>query len=755
MPGSTRLWAVFFREKTVSAMMIGYRHKARIRAVLIATALTAPALSAASPLPDSAYVLDLGGERFDLRQRAPRYAREAGANLRLVQFIGPIQPQWLRDMKADGVQPLQYIHPYSYVVWADAQGMARVKARDEVRASGDFVPEFRISQASRGLDEKVRSVMLMLSRKLDASRLDADMQALGAQIGTRAVLDANFEVMQVRIAGNRIEQLGALPGVFAVQRIEPITETEAMRSELGQQSVVGGHGGPPNYVITPGYAQWLQNLGYDGTGVRVGIVDGGVRETHVDLASRMDPCASHTTPTSCEMSVSDHGTHVAGAVAGTGESGITLNQFLRGQGVAPGARLVSQRYGSFLGAGPGGMKVDAMLKLFRESALNGALLTNNSWGPTSTPQGYDIPTRQVDMIVRDAVNDQDGQQPVLAVWSVMNGGGDSSQGACRPSSLGSPDEAKNLFAVGSTRLLAGVNQVSGSGIFDVSGNSAHGPACDGRRVPHIVAPGCSTDSTAAASDTAFNTKCGTSMASPVVSGAASLFIQKYRDTHDDATPSPALIKAAITVFAKNLVGQKNADDTEMGHRPDRFQGYGRLDMAAALLPESPVLYFEQDQVFDASGQHWEKRIKAADPDKPMRVMLVWTDAPGAGLAGTTPAWVNNLDLSLHKGDELYRGNAIGVDGWSVAGAVADEKNNMEAVYLSVDQHGGAEITLRVDATNIAADALNPHQPGDPAQDFALACDNCELVSDGPGPGPDPEPTPPSSRNLFRDGFEEN
>ena len=97
----------------------------------------------------------------------------------------------------------------------------------------------------------------------------------------------------------------------------------------------------------------------------------------------------------------------------------------------------------------------------------------------------------IDFIARDADPEMAGDQPVLPVWSIMNGYGDSF-GACAPSSLGSPDEAKNLFAVGATRLYS--DRTLTSKLFDISDNSAHGPACDGRQVPHIVAPGCSTDS---------------------------------------------------------------------------------------------------------------------------------------------------------------------------------------------------------------------------------------------------------------------
>lgn len=681
---------------------------------------------------DPAFLLDLGEQRFDLLTQPPRAARAMGdgPDLRLVQFTGPIQSQWLEALRADGVEPLQYIHPYSYVVWSDAEALVRAAARAQVRASGDFIPEFRVGDGSRNLDNDAHPASVLLVRDANVSARNTGLQAAGASIEHISAFDSRFEIAQVTLAGHRYADLAAVPGVYAVQRIVPITADEAKRGEMSQQSVVGAYGGAPNYVITPGYESWLAASGYDGDGVVVGIVDGGVLTTHQDLLGRIQSCVPMGgTPTSCSSITDDHGTHVAAAVAGTGASAIQVGGFLRGQGVAPGAKVVPQRYNAFLsGGGAGGMVSGGMLRIYRESALSGAVLTNNSWGPTGTPQGYDIVTREVDMIARDALADQPGQQPVLPVWSIMNGNGDSN-GACAPASVASPDEAKNLFAVGSTSLLSGSSQVTGTGIFNVSPNSAHGNACDGRRIPHIVAPGCSTDSATNTGPTAFTRMCGTSMASPVVSGAVALFIEKYRDLYGGATPSPALVKATFTAAAMNLQGFRNADNGVMGHRPDRFQGYGRLDLEAVLNPTESVVYFDQDEVFTTSGQQWIRTLSAADPSKPMRLMLAWSDAPGHGLGGTTPAWVNNLDLSVSTGGNLYHGNVIGGDGWSATGGSADEKNNLEGVFLTSAQHGGT-VTLTVTATNVVADALNPHAPGVmPAQDFALVCYNCIASSD--------------------------
>lgn len=675
---------------------------------------------------DHAFDLDLGGERFDPLSRSPSKATTSTeADWQLVQFRGPIRPAWLDGLRGAGLIPVQYIHPYTWLVWSTPAARDRAATLDGVRWSGAFETTFRIRPEQRQGDAGLRAATALISRHADRNRVLDELRALGAEVESVSALDSHLEIVGLRAPGNRFEALAATPGVYTLQAI---AGGGGPRSEMSPQSIVGAYGPAPNYTIVPGYPAWLATLGFNGSNVIVSVVDGGFRSSHLDLATHLSACVpSGDTPTSCTTFNDNHGTHVAAAIAGNAGSGMMLNGFRRGQGVAPGALLVQQRYDDFLGAGPGQMISDGMLKIYRESALSGAVLTNNSWGPTGSPQGYDIPTQQVDMVIRDADPQTAGNQQVQNVWSIMNGGGDGF-GACAPSSLGSPDEAKNLFAVGSTPLqVGGGAQVSN--IFDVSSNSAHGNACDGRRVPHIVAPGCSTDSASGSGNSSYMFMCGTSMASPVVTGAAAVFVEKYRAEHEGATPSPAMIKAAFTAVAMDLNGFHNADGGTLGHRPDRFQGYGRIDLAAAVAGGDPVYYLDQTEVLGETGAEWSTLLQAADPARPVRVMLAWTDAKGHGLGGTTPAWVNNLDLSLATTTQTFLGNVIGADGWSSTGGSADEKNNLEGIFLP----GGAlsePFTLKVLGANIAADALNPYVPGAPAQDFAIACYNCEAATLG-------------------------
>ncbi|NBD95692.1 MAG: S8 family serine peptidase [Gammaproteobacteria bacterium] len=672
-------------------------------------------------IEDNPFALELGGERFDpLETRMPASSRtpDPDGDFYIVQFEGPIRSEWLRRLRETGVEVTQPLHPFSYVVWASSSPVQAAASLPEVRWSGLMRANWKVSPFQRYSEPGVHSTMALASAHVGEARLADSLRAFG-RVRAITPLNRHYRIVHLEVERRDYPLIAELPAIFTVQYIPPET---GPRGEMSNQSIVGAIDG--SGAVQPGYATWLNDTGYDGSGITVGVVDGRVRTSHQDLVDRIQPCNGSNG--SCGGSgTSDHGTHVAGAIAGTGATGTLNNGFLRGQGVAPGAGIVTQRYSPFTDSGgPGAMVPDGMLKIYQDSAKSETLLTNNSWGPTGSPQGYDIPTQQIDFISRDADPDVSGDQPVLAVWSVMNGNGDGS-GACAPSSLGSPDEAKNLFAVGSTALQSGGgSQVSN--IFSISSNSGHGPACDGRRVPHIVAPGCSTDSTSNASDTAHTFKCGTSMASPVVSGAVALWAEKYiAETGSD--PSPALVKAVFTAAAQDLEGETNADGGVMGHRPDRFQGYGRIDFETVMNHGVEVFLHDQETVFANTGEDWSASLIAVDPAEPIRIMLAWTDAPGPALGGTTEAWVNDLDLSVGADGSTYYGNVIGPDGWSAAGGSADDRNNLEGVFLSPAQHGGA-VDITVTAADLAGDALDPYDPDDPSQDFALACYNC-IVGD--------------------------
>lgn len=653
----------------------------------------------------NAFRITLGEQTFDPIDGVPAVpsslaaGRSDGPDLHLIQMTGPTKAGWVDELEAAGLKVVQYIHPYTYVVWGDLNARDAFATKSNVRWTGDFAPAYRLLPADRGRSGGREDVRVMTVRGADQRAIEAQILALGGKIDSTKEINSIYDITGVSIEGNKLEALAAIPGVYT---IHTVPTDGGLRTEMASQVNVNNVNG--SNQAFPGYQTWLNGVGVDGSGVIIANVDGGIYDTHPDLINRMLGCTGST----CGGSATDsHGTHTAAIMAGDGSSG-TLDSFgfLRGMGVAPGANLVEQVYS------PTFTQPNGMLTLMYDSYANGALLSGNSWGPAGTPRGYDDDTMQVDIGVRDSSTSTPGNQEFTYVLSFMNGnGGFQSQGT--------PDEAKNIFTIGSTKM-----QTSGGAqildINDLSSNTAHGPALDGRLIPHMVAPGCYVDSPDSASG--YGTKCGTSMASPQVTGGVAVFMEYYRSLPGYISdPSPALVKAAFLPVALDLAGFDDADGGTLGHRFDAKQGWGRMDLEAVIDPTETVRYFDNPMVFDNTGEEWNVVLSAEDPSKPLKMMLVWTDAPGHGLGGSTPAWNNNLDLIVESGANTFRGNNFDANGWSQSGGAADTQNNTEGVLIGPTATGAH--TVRVVATNLTSDAI-PGVGDATDQDFAFVCYNC-------------------------------
>ena len=632
-------------------------------------------------------------------------------DLHLVQFDRAIPAGTADMLRAAGLEPVQYIHPNTYIVWGRGSDRIKVNGRQAVRWSGDFAPAFRVQSELRTSTEGEFQVNVLIYRGSGVDRiLDTIGSSYGGLLTGRMPFQEKFEIAGFTLSGDQVRGVASLPGVYSVQlRTEPSPRAEAAAQ------ISAGNLDAFNRAY-PGYQTWLFGLGLSGNGVVVGLVDESADEMVPDLVTSFEPCIGDSCSTNTG---SAHGTHVAGIISGNGASGeMDSNGFLRGLGLAPDSGLLNQKFV------PTFLQVGGMSKLITDSSVNGAVISSNSWGTAQIALGYDVNTMLLDSGVRDADPVKPGNQPLIYILAINNGnGGVSSQGA--------PDESKNAFTIGASRGGLAPDNTPDDRINHLATVTAHGPALDGRIIPHMVAPGCLVDSTypffGDPPVAVWETRCGTSMAAPHVSGAVALFVEQYRNRPETVSdPSPALVKAAFLPVAHDLVGGLDADGGVMGHRPDSKQGWGRLDMSAVLDPPAgSVLYFDQEHVFEASGQEWMRVITPADPLLPVKIMLVWTDAPGNGLGGATPAWNNDLDLVVDVGVDQYLGNNFGVDGFSATGGAADARNNAEGVIL---QPLTGNLTVRVQAANINSDGV-PGTEVENDQDFALVCYNCAFTPD--------------------------
>ena len=665
------------------------------------------------------YSLTLGEQQFDLRDGDPQLpqgwsnVRDDVKDLHLVQFDGPIKSRWLDQLCDAGMEVIQYLPPYTYIIWGSTADRVDLNNKVEsVRATGAFAPAYRVLPRWRNLAADLIDVDVLMVRAADTNAVVGEIEAAGGRLNSRAALNDVFEAASFHMPGGAIQHISQIPGVYTVQ---PLATDGGLRGEMSNQVNVGNYNA--SNQVFPGYMTWLASVGLNGAGVKIANVDGGVLDTHPNLISRMAPCVG----SSCGGATSNsHGTHTAGTMVADNSSGVLDSfGFARGMGVAPGAQLVEQLYN------PTYTQANGMLELMKQSYANGASLSGNSWGPSGSPLGYDNKTMQCDIGVRDTNSSLAGDKPLTCVLAIMNGNGGTS-------TQGTPDEAKNIFSIGSTKM-----QNSGSGsqilqINDVSSNSAHGPCLDGRKIPHLVAPGCYEDSTSTSNGYAL--LCGTSMASPHVSGGVALFIQYYRTLPTyTVDPSPALVKAAFLPVAHDLAGNVDADGGLLGHPFDNKQGWGRMNLAAVVNPPaSSVQYFDQQVILDNTDEQWTTSMSPLDASKPMKIMLVWTDAPGHGLGSSTPAWNNDLDLVVEGGAGTYRGNNFAANGFSITGGTADNKNNTEGVFLPA---GSGAVTIRVVGTNINSNGV-PNAGDATDQDFALVVYNAAVepgfgISAGP------------------------
>ena len=111
--------------------------------------------------------------------------------------------------------------------------------------------------------------------------------------------------------------------------------------------------------------------------VIIAIVDGGIQTNHPDLSANIWSGVGYNfvtnTPT---IEPHDHGTHVAGTVAGVNNNGVGIAGVAGGTGSGDGVRLMSCQV--FTGSSSGGFDQAPIF-----AADNGAAISQNSWGYTS------------------------------------------------------------------------------------------------------------------------------------------------------------------------------------------------------------------------------------------------------------------------------------------------------------------------------------------------------------------------------------
>ena len=306
-----------------------------------------------------------------------------------------------------------------------------------------------------------------------------------------------------------------------------------------------------------------QQYGLDGTGIGVAVIDSGVadhKDFHNASGTRVVHSESFVVGNTSTVDAYGHGTHVSGIIGGNGSaSGAGTGYSQQIVGIAPNVNIINLRVLDQNGAGTDSQVIAAIQRAIALKTQYNIRVINLSLG---RPVFESYTLDPLDQAVEQA-----WAAGIVVVVAAGNDGRDNSMGTHGFATIGSPGNDPAVITVAATRTMGTATRVDDA----IASYSSKGPTLLDHIVkPDVVAPGNRVGSLLVKNstlDTEFPTleiaptgtctgTCatqyfrlsGTSMATPVVSGAVALMLQK------DSTLTPDTVKARIMKTAWKAFG---------------------------------------------------------------------------------------------------------------------------------------------------------------------------------------------------------
>jgi len=345
----------------------------------------------------------------------------------------------------------------------------------------------------------------------------------------------------------------------------------------------------------------LQQFGVNGSGIGIAVIDSGVYQ-HNDLknanntGSRIVYSESFVPGDTSTNDAYGHGTHVAGILAGNGhdsQSGYSQHY----TGIAPNANIINLRVLDAKGSGTDSRVIAAIQRAIQLKDTYNIRIINISLGRGVFESYTDDPLCQAAEAAWRA--------GIVVVVAAGNSGRDNSMGTQGYATIQAPGNAPDVITVGATKTNGTPSRLDDT----VASYSSKGPTlldhivkpdivAPGNRIVSLAAPGSTLVSGLLSLNVTGNPNCvlgicipgpsgkytrlsGTSMATPIVAGAAALMLQ------NDPTLTPDTVKARMMKTAWKGYPSNSWGHDRWGHgyfsQYDVFTiGAGYLDVYAAL-----------------------------------------------------------------------------------------------------------------------------------------------------------------------------
>lgn len=596
----------------------------------------------------------------------------------LLQFQHLLSPGQRRELEKSGVRVLRYMPDNAY--WAAVtagEALSSVERAAPLHAVWNPTPDLKMSSEARlgefpinaRFEDGTVLIHAMAFEDVQRDQFAAAIATVNGAILQREVSGGTFAV---RVPQQAIAQVAALD---VVEWVEPGPPARITHNVTSAQRI---------------QVDELQAAPYslDGSGLDIGIWDGGSVGSHSDFGARV---SLHD----AGSAVSDHATHVAGTTGGSGGGNSNA------RGMAPAADIHSWEW------------TDDSAEMRSEAGAANVVISNHSygwitgWHYTGTAW-EDYGSGRFGEYAADA-SEWDDIVADTGLLIFKSAGNDRTDGPDWPTgprmdgpydTITTPGTSKNLITVCATADDDSMSSFSG-----------WGPANDGRVKPDLCANGVGLTSTLPGGN--YGSYSGTSMASPSAAGAGLLLFEWFRQ-ENGSDPEPHLLKALLIHGAEDL-GRTG---------PDYEHGWGLINAEASAEMITAGNWALASVAATGAEATWQLDVSAGTPE--LKVTAVWTDP--AASPGAAFALVNDLDFVLvAPNGTTFRPWVLNPAAPSAnATRGVNDVDNVEQVLVTSPMAGswtvrvvGTAVAIGPQAVAVVAPGLGGTSPGPNTQSFTI------------------------------------